>query len=217
MAGVCTIIGAGPGLGRSIAERFAYGGYSVGLIARDARRLEDQAAKLRARGQQSAVASADAGNPDSLRRAISSVENKLGASTSILVYNAVSFAPGSPTQLSPEALDADYRVNVTGALVAAQSVVPGMKQAGSGTILLTGGGLALHPNAQAASLSLGKAGTRCLAFLLSQELRPAGIRVATITICGYIQHGTHFDPLRIAEVFYQTAIDGRSDVEIVYR
>lgn len=215
--GICTIVGVGPGLGRAVAERFAYAGYAVGLIARDARKLEELAASMRARGYRPAVASADAADPASLRKAIATVESELGGATTVLVYNAVAFTPGTPTQLSPESLDSDFRVSVTGALVAAQAVASEMKQVGAGTILLTGGGLALHPNAHAASLSLGKTGIRCLAFLLAQELRPAGIRVATITVAGYIQPGTHFDPLRIAEVYYQTACDGKSDIEIVYK
>ncbi len=214
---ICTIIGAGPGLGRALAERFAHGGFSVGLIARDARRLEEEAALLRARGQQSALASADAANAKSLQNAIADVERQLDGPSTVLIYNAVASTPGTLMQLSPEAMESDYRINVTGALIAAQAVVPAMKQAGKGTILFTGGGLALHPNAHAASLSLGKSGIRCLTFLLSQELRASGIRVATVTISGYIQKGTYFDPLRIAEVFYQTAIDGKADVEIVYK
>lgn len=213
---VCVVIGAGPGLGRAVAERFAREGYRIGLIARDARRLDEFASSLRARGTRAATASADAGDDASLRGAIKALEGELGATTA-LVYNAAAFTPGLPTQVSAEAVNADFRVSVTGAITAAQAVVPAMKAAGSGTILLTGGGLALHPNAQAASLSLGKTGLRSLAFMLAQELRPAGIRVSTITIAGYIQTGTHFDPLRIAEVYWQAASDGKSDVEIVYK
>ena len=92
-----------------------------------------------------------------------------------------------------------------------------MKDQGAGRILLTGGGLALHPNAQAASLSLGKVAIRSLAFMLAQELRGTAIRAATVTICGYIQTGSYFDPQRIAEVFYQTSLSDKTDAEIVYR
>jgi NAD(P)-dependent dehydrogenase (short-subunit alcohol dehydrogenase family) len=162
------------------------------------------------------TASADAGEDASLRRAIASVEAELGPAT-VLIYNAAGASTGSPTQVSPEAVNADFRVSVTGALTAAQAVAPAMKEAGSGAILLTGSGLGLHPNAQAASLSLGKTGIRALALMLAQELRPAGIQVSTITIAGYIQTGTHFDPARIAEVYWQAATGGITEVEIVYK
>jgi len=213
---VCIVIGAGPGLGRAVAERFAGEGCRIGLIARNAANLEDLAASLRARGVMAAIAAADAGDEVSLRAALGSVVAQLGPAT-VLVYNAVASNAGPPSQVSPEDLNADFRVNVTGAVTAVQTVLPAMKAAGSGAILLTGGGLGLHPNAQVASLSLGKTGVRCLAFMLAQELRNTGIRVATITISGYIQAGTHFDPSRIADVYWQAATGGKSDIEIVYK
>src|SRR3954452_6234436 len=119
---ICTLIGAGPGLGRAIAERYAHGGFSVGLIARDARRLQEQASLIRARGQGAATASGDAGDAKSLRTAIANVESQLDGPTTVLIYNAVAFSPGTPLQLSPETIQSDYRINVTGALVAAQAV-----------------------------------------------------------------------------------------------
>lgn len=213
---VCILIGAGPGLGRAIAERFAREGYRIGLIARNTSRLQEFASSLRARHALTAVASADAGDDASLRAAVASVEGVLGPAT-VLVYNAAASTAGTPSQVTPDVLDAEFRVNVLGALTAAQAVLPAMKAAGSGTILLTGSGLAMHPNAHVASLSIGKTGIRCLAFMLAQELRGSGIRVATVTISGYIQAGTHFDPNRIAELYWQAVKNGKSDVEIVYK
>jgi short-subunit dehydrogenase len=213
---VCIVIGAGPGLGRAVAERFAREGCRIGLIARTAANLDDLAASLRSREIKCATAAADAGDEASLRAAIAFIVRELGDAT-VLVYNAVAFTAGTPSQVPPDALIADFRVNVSGAVTAVQAVLPAMKAARSGAILLTGGGLALHPNAQVASLSLGKTGTRCLAFMLAQELRTSGIRVATITIAGYMQTGTHFDPNLVAEVYWQAATDRKSEVEIVYK
>lgn len=76
-----------------------------------------------------------------------------------------------------------------------------MKEAKRGTLLFTGGGLALDPLANFASVSLGKAALRNLVFSLAQELTPAGIHVATVTICGMVRPGTHFDPDTIAQSF----------------
>ena len=56
-----------------------------------------------------------------------------------------------------------------------------MRAAGRGSILLTGGGLALDPTGwlPAASLAVGKAGLRSLAFSMHKELAPEGIHVGT--------------------------------------
>jgi len=98
-------------------------------------------------------------------------------------------------------------------------VLDGMMEAGHGTILLTGGGLALAPLADLASLSIGKAAVRSLAFSLAEELEPAGIHVATVTICGFVQEGTHFSPDRIAAEFWRLhqQSPGQFETEIAYR
>jgi NAD(P)-dependent dehydrogenase (short-subunit alcohol dehydrogenase family) len=60
-----------------------------------------------------------------------------------------------------------------------------------------------HPSAHATALSIGKAALRSLNFCLAEELEPHGIHVATVTIMGYIQSGTQFDPDCIAETYWQ--------------
>jgi short-subunit dehydrogenase len=105
--------------------------------------------------------------------------------------------------LDAEKLMQDFRVNVAGALVAAQQVIPHMKAQRQGTILFTGGGLALQPHPKYASIAVGKAGIRNLSFSLAAELESAGIHVATVTIAGIVRPGTALDPDRIAEEYWR--------------
>jgi short-subunit dehydrogenase len=88
---------------------------------------------------------------------------------------------------------------VAGALTTVKEVIPHME---NGTILLTGGGLALYPNANLASLSIGKAALRSLAYSLHQELSPKGIYVGTLTIKGFVKEETYFSPENIANTFF---------------
>ena len=98
----------------------------------------------------------------------------------------------------------EFRVNVGGALVCAQQVVPAMKGKRAGTLLFTGGGLALDPWPQMASLAVGKAGIKNLAHTLHKELKADGIRVATVTVDGLVKPGAGpLDPTAIADVFFQ--------------
>jgi NAD(P)-dependent dehydrogenase (short-subunit alcohol dehydrogenase family) len=125
----------------------------------------------------------------------------------------------SPSALAPEALAEDFAIDVTGALVMAQHVLPTMRARGRGTILLTGGGTAFEPWVDAASLGIGKAGIRNLAIALARELAPHGIHAGTVTICGTIAPGTYYDPRRIAGAFWEFHRDppSRFREEIVYR
>jgi NAD(P)-dependent dehydrogenase (short-subunit alcohol dehydrogenase family) len=125
---------------------------------------------------------ADAADPASLESAFNQIRAEMDA-PSVLVYNAAAINQGPPTEIDPEQLVADFRVNVAGALAAAQQVIPTMRQAGRGTILLTGGGLALNPYPDYCSLAVGKAGLRNLAFSLHDYLKPSGIHVATVNDC----------------------------------
>jgi short-subunit dehydrogenase len=89
-----------------------------------------------------------------------------------------------------EHLQEAYTVDVIGAIVVAQVAAPAMRAVGLGTIVATGGGFADHPIPVLATVSLGKAALRSAATLLSADLEPDGVRVATLTILGQIVAGT---------------------------
>lgn len=197
---ICAIVGFGTGVSLGVARAFGKEGYSLALIARNLTKLENNAQELKAKNYPVHFFAADAGDEASLVQAFTKIRAELGDPT-VLVYNAAAFSPGNPSSLSPETLISDFRVNVAGALIAVQQVLPAMQANQKGTILLTGGGLALNPFAGASSLAIGKAGIRNLAFSLAQELSSSGIHVGTVTICGTVEPGTHFDPDAIAESY----------------
>lgn len=206
---LCTIAGMGRGISYAVARRFAAEGFTIGMISRDEPVLRElEAAIPGARG-----ITADVGDAAALQAAV----RDLGPA-SVLVYNASAGHPGPATALSLDDAIADLRVNILGILTAVQETVPSMRAAGKGTIIVTGGGLALKPAASLASLSLGKAAQRSLALSLAAELEPAGIHVATVTVCGFVQPGTHFAAENIADLFWRLHIQppGQFDREIVY-
>ncbi len=201
---VAFVLGMGPGLSAALAERFALGGHAVVGFARNPGKSADLASNLAAEGHRVELRAADAGDFDGLRAAIAAAEREVGPAEA-LIHNAyrASFAP--PSAVRPEEAVSDFRVNVAGALAAAQAVLPGMLARGRGTVLFTGGGLALDPTGwlDAASLAVGKAGLRSLALTLNKELAPKGVHVGTVTVAGAIQPGTPFAPGRIAEAFWR--------------
>lgn len=182
---VCTIVGVGPGLSLAIARRFAREGYQLSLLARRGNALEDYVAQLHQVGGRATTFVADASDDTSLQDALNQSKSQVGV-PDVLVYNAAALEPGLPMTLSPATLVNDFKVNVAGALACTLGVVADMRAAGHGTLLFTGGGLALHPASQYASLSIGKAGLRSLTNSLAEELEPDGVHVATVTITGFI-------------------------------
>jgi short-subunit dehydrogenase len=206
-SGHLLLVGAGPGLGSAIAHRFAAGGYRVTLVARSADRLAELARGLDDTGAEVNTAEADASQPEDLRARIAELYREQGA-PGVVIYNAVLGAPDRLLSSTVAHLQEAYAVDVIGAIVVAQEAAPAMKAAGSGTIIVTGGGFADHPIPALATVSLGKAALRSAATMLGADLGPAGIRVATLTIAGQIVAGTAFDPVRIAERYWQVVQAG---------
>jgi short-subunit dehydrogenase len=195
------IIGAGPGLGNSLARRFGQGGYHVTLLARSTDGVGKLAAALDDTGAVVDTLTADAGDPEDLRATLTSLYARAGA-PGLLVYNAANGTPDSLMPSDARDLHRAYDVDVVGGIVATQVAAPAMQAAGGGTIIFTGGGFADHPVPALATLSLGKAALRSAATILGAELAETPVRVATITIAGQMAPGTPFDPDRVAERYW---------------
>ena len=195
------LVGAGPGLGMAIARRFAVEGYGVTLVARSTDGLRALADSLSDTGTRIDTIAADASDPEGLGERVSVLYRGRGA-PGLIIYNAVMGAQDGLLSSSVAHLLEAYAVDVVGAIVVAQVAAPTMRAAGSGTMIVTGGGFADHPIPALATISLGKAALRSAATMLGADLAPDGIRVATLTIAGQIVAGTAFDPGKIAERYW---------------
>ncbi|MFI7135394.1 SDR family NAD(P)-dependent oxidoreductase [Nonomuraea sp. NPDC050153] len=195
------IIGAGPGIGRSVARRFAREGLRVAVVSRSGTTL-DLVGVL--------AYKADSTDEAQLKAALDAAAAELGTPDAV-VYNAALIRPDTPGEATVRAqLDA-WAVNVVGALIAAAHVAPAMARRGSGSFLITGG--MPEPKARYVSLSLGKAGVRTLVALLDQEYGPSGVHVAGVTVAGPVAPGTAFDPDDIAEHYWRLHTQPREQWE----
>jgi NAD(P)-dependent dehydrogenase (short-subunit alcohol dehydrogenase family) len=212
MSEIVAVVAAGPGLGLSVARRFAREGADIALVARSAERLSPLVGELEALGVRVHAASADVADEASLRAAMGDVRRVLGDPT-VLVYNGSEYVEGRPTSVGYDAFVHGLLVGVAGALVAVQEVAPAMRAAGKGTVLLTGSEAALKPSVSAAGLGAAKAALRNLAYSTAAELAPDGVHVATVTIRGILKPGTAFDPDLIAEQYWRLHGQGRAEWE----
>jgi NAD(P)-dependent dehydrogenase (short-subunit alcohol dehydrogenase family) len=200
---VLVVVAAGPGLGRSVALRFAREGAAVGLVARSTESAEALAAELRAAGSpEVAMATGDVGDEAALRAALGELRERLGPATAT-VYNGSAFVQGSGLTLAPADLRLAVDVGVTGAMVTAQEVAPTMRAAGRGTLLLTGSVAADRASTSATAVGVAKAALRNLALSLHKELQPDGVRVTTVTIDGVLQGPKALDLDEIADLYWR--------------
>jgi len=196
--GTAIVIGAGPGIGLSVARRVAREGLPVGVIARGQPTVAEAVAALA--GHEVHGVAADATDEAGLRGALDEVADRLGP-PELLVYNAALIRADEIGQLTAAEHLSAWAVNVVGAITAAAHVAPGMARRGSGTIVITGG--MPEPVPAYASLSLGKAGVRTLVKLLDRTYGAAGVHAASVTVLGEVAPGGDFDPDEIAEHYWR--------------
>jgi len=182
--GSALVIGVGPGLGLALGEAFARDGHPVALFGRDAARVDKYAAELTAEGRTARGYSVDAADPEGLNAALTRAADELG-SPEVLVYNAALLRADTPTELDGREFARTLAVNVTGAVVAARTVLPLLRD-GGGSLLFTGGGLALDPAPAYTSLSVGKASLRAYVQSLHKQQQGSDVHVTTVTVGGYI-------------------------------
>ena len=184
-AQVAVIMGAGVGLGASIARRFAQEGFSVGLMARKSETLATIQTQITQMGGVALALPTDVTDQVSLANAFDQVRAQLGSPT-VLVYNAALFSHTGLLELTPEQFESAWKVNCLGAFLGAQHVLPDMLAQQRGTLLFTGATASLRGSAGFAGMAVGKFGLRALTQSLAREFGPQGIHVAHIIIDGMI-------------------------------
>lgn len=194
-------IGAGPGMGFETAERFAREGFDIVLSARNEGTLKELTDRLRAKGYKADARSVDAGEAGNVATLIAEVERDFGG-IDVLHYNAASMRKATIAEQPADTFNSDLAVNIGGAQAGIQAALPQMIDRGSGSILLTGGGFALHPHPDYLSLSVGKAGIRALAQGLFESLKQKGIHIATVTVAGFVEPNSK-DATAVAEEFWR--------------
>ena len=211
---VAAVLGVGPGLGATVARRFAREGFAVGLMARGEESLAAAREEVEALGGTALAVTADATDAASVASSFDRVREELGE-PEVFVYNAGAFQMGGILELSPEQFDDCFRANCSGAFYGAQQVLPAMMERERGTIILTGATAALRGSARFAALATGKFGLRALAQSMAREFGPQGIHVAHVVIDGQIntprlretqpdrEESTTLSPESIAETYWQ--------------
>jgi short-subunit dehydrogenase len=174
---VAIVTGVGPGTGASIVRRFAQGGYSVAMLARNRDRLrllESEIANARAYP-------CDVTDEAQLDSTIEAIRAEMGV-PKVLIHNAVGGAFGNFMEIDPKVLNENFQVNTMALLHLARRLAPGMIAAGEGAMVTSGNTSALRGKANFAGFAPTKAAQRILAEAMARELGPKGIHVAYLVI-----------------------------------
>lgn len=180
MSGALLIVGAGPGIGEAAAERFGREGWTIVLAARSPRTLDPMVSRLIGQGVDAHGLVIDATDPEAVRAELRMADRLSGGLTAVL-YNAAKVRQQDLFSMTDAEIDSDLAVNVTGGLHVIRAAA-GLFEGRGGTILVTGGGLAVAPHAGYASLGLGKAALRNVVQGLVPALAERNIRIGMATV-----------------------------------
>jgi NAD(P)-dependent dehydrogenase (short-subunit alcohol dehydrogenase family) len=177
---VAIVTGAGRGIGRAIAKRFAAAGASVAVAARTVDELESCAAEIRADGGRAFVAPTDVSNEDDVRRLVDRTVGELG-SLDVLVNNAGA-APFLATfvETRPEGFDRYFDVNFRSVVYGMRAAAPVLLEKGSGAICSIASIDAFMVEPQLAYYNAAKAAVVSLTKSASLEWASSGVRVNAI-------------------------------------
>ena len=124
------IIGAGKGMGNHIAEKFAHEGYKIGLIARNKKSLDDYVDEFTQKGYDVFSKEADILDSEKFMEIMEDLTKK--HDIEVVVYNAAIMEATNVTELTSSAMMDHFRVNLLGAEICVEKVLPCMIKKGEG-------------------------------------------------------------------------------------
>jgi meso-butanediol dehydrogenase/(S,S)-butanediol dehydrogenase/diacetyl reductase len=185
------ITGAGDGLGRAIARRFAKDGDRIILLGRTKSKVDAVAAEL---GDGHLSIECNVRDASSVEAAFAEIAKHV-EKIDVLINNAAVFEPFTIAEARPDQIQAQVETNLSGPLYVTHYALP----------LLRGGGHVINVTSESAPLKMPMlwlyAGTKAALELISEmwirELEAEGVRV-TIARCGQMMDetktGSSWDP-----------------------
>ncbi|HEY1434405.1 MAG TPA: SDR family NAD(P)-dependent oxidoreductase [Thermoanaerobaculia bacterium] len=193
------ITGAGRGIGRSIALRFAEEGARVALVARTADELDETARQAAASGGRSLTLPVDITTAGAAEDCVARAEKDLGP-IDVLVNNAGIFIWRPFLKLSAADWDRVIATNLTAAAAFCRAVLTGMVERRSGRIVNVASIHGMRGDANVVAQSAAKFGLIGLTQALAREFRSHNIAVNAVSP-GTVENrkdegeGIHAEPL----------------------
>ena len=183
MSKTIVITGAGAGLGRALARRFAADGDSVVLLGRGLAKVQAVASEL---GERALAFECDVSAPDSVRAAFAALSRQ-HPRIDVLINNAVFYQPFLIAEAQDDQVLKTIGTNFAGAVLCARSAIPLMGRGShilnvsSESVALTFPHLVLYQASKAALERFSEG--------LHHELEPSGIKVSTVRAGSMYEEG----------------------------
>ncbi len=177
---IALVTGAGEGIGRGIAIRFAGEGAKVGVLDVNEAKCHDTAEMIREQGGQALALVVDVRNPEQVHWAVDTLSRKFGP-INVVVNNAAVMPAGKLHETSLEDFERCVAVNLRGAYLVDREAIPMMLQQHSGSIIHMASVTAILGLPGIAVYSATKAALAGLTRAMSTDYARDGIRVNCVS------------------------------------
>jgi NAD(P)-dependent dehydrogenase (short-subunit alcohol dehydrogenase family) len=174
MSKVIVITGAGVGLGRALARRFAADGEQVVLLGRTFSKVQAAAQEI---GERAMAVACDVASPESVKTAFAQIATR-HPRIDVLINNAAIFEPFLVVDATDDQIMDTIATNLAGPILCVRSAIPLMGR-GSHIINVSSESVEV-PFPHLSLYQCSKAGLERFSQSLHRELEPAGIRVTTV-------------------------------------
>lgn len=183
MSRTIVITGAGVGLGRALARRFAADGETVVLLGRTFSKVQAAAQEI---GERAMPIACNVASPASVKAAFAQISERY-PHIDVLINNAAIFEPFLVAEASDDQIMNTIATNLGGAILCARSAIPLMSR-GSHIINVSSESIDL-PFPHLILYQSSKAGLERFTLGLNRELEPQGIRVTNVRAGQMMEEG----------------------------
>lgn len=170
---VVVVTGGASGIGEAVVEAFTSNGSRVAFLDVQTEAAERLVARLT---PAPSFVACDLTDTSALQAALRTITGQLGT-VDVLVNNAANDMRHSIEEVTSESWDRGMAINLKQQFFMAQSVIPGMRQAGRGSIINLGSIAWVIPTLKIPVYLTAKAGIVGMTRALAHELGPCNIRV----------------------------------------
>jgi meso-butanediol dehydrogenase/(S,S)-butanediol dehydrogenase/diacetyl reductase len=168
------ITGAGVGLGRAIARRFAREGETCVLLGRTLSKVQAVAEEL---GEPHFAVECEVGDPDSVRAAFAAIRER-HEKIDVLINNAAYYIPVKVTDATDDVIERIVRSNFIGPIYTCREALPMMEK--GAMIINVSSESVKEPFAMLSLYQSTKLGMERFSEALLEEVKPDGIRVCVV-------------------------------------
>ncbi len=181
MSKTAIITGAGSGVGRAVALRMALEGWTVALVGRTVKGLEETKHLAGTNAAKLHVFPCDIGDAAAAAKTVAAAVEKLGTVTALINCAGTNIAKRSLEVLNADDYQSVIATNLNGTVYFVLGVLPAMRKAGGGTIVNIVSDAGMFANAKAgAAYVASKFGVSGLTQSINCEERQHGIRACAI-------------------------------------